>query len=426
MKILIKGATVVNSDDIFEADVLTNNGKIIKVEKNIPDKADKEIDARGKHIFPGFVDIHTHLRTPGREDEEDLVSGSKAAAHGGFTAICCMPNTTPCIDNEGLVRWVIEESKKIGLIDIYPVGAITKNRKGKELSEFGAMAKAGCLALSDDGDSIENSSLLRRALEYAKMFNLLIISHCEDKSLSAGGFIRESFISSKYGIRSVSDISESTIVHRDIALAKYVDARLHLAHISSKKSAEIISEAKKTFSKLSCETAPHYFTLTVEDIEKNKFHGNFRVNPPLGEKHDLEAIRKALKNGAIDCIATDHAPHSAAEKELPFEQAPSGFIGLETAFSLAYTHLVKNGILDLKTIAEKFSFNPVTILGLNERGRIEEGLLADITIVDLEKEWIVEPKKLLSKSNNTPFMGKKLKGTVEYTIHRGRIVYKNV
>jgi len=310
MKILIKGAKVVNNDDIFDADILINNGKIIKVEKSISGRADKEIDACGKHVFPGFIDIHTHLRTPGREDEEDFLSGSKAAAHGGFTAVCCMPNTTPCVDNEGLIRWVIEESKKIGLIDIYPIGAITKNRKGEELSEYGAMAKAGCLALSDDGDSVENGSLLRKALEYAKMFNLLIISHCEDKSLSAGGFIRESFISSKYGMRPVSDISESAIVYRDIALARYVDARLHLAHISSKKSIEIISEAKKTFSKLSCETAPHYFTLTVEDIEKSKFHGNFRVNPPLGEKHDLEAIRKALKEGTIDCIATDHAPHS--------------------------------------------------------------------------------------------------------------------
>lgn len=426
MRILIKGATVVNNDDIFEADILINNSKIIKVEKNISDKADKEIDASGKFVFPGFVDIHTHLRTPGREDEEDLLSGSRAAAHGGFTSICCMPNTVPCIDNEGLVRWIIEKAKEIGLVDIYPVGAITKNRAGEELSEFGAMAKAGCLALSDDGDSVENSSLFRRALEYAKMFDLLIISHCEDKSLSAGGFIRESFISSKYGIRAVSDISESTIVYRDIALAKYVDTRLHLAHISSAKSIDIISGAKKTFSKLSCETAPHYFTLTVEDIEKNKFHGNFRVNPPLGERHDLEAIRKALKNGVIDCIATDHAPHSAAEKELPFEQAPAGFVGLELAFSLTYTYLVKNGILDLKALVEKLSFNPIKILGLTERGKIEEGFLADIVVVDLDKEWVVEPARFFSKSNNTPFMGKKLKGTVEYTIHRGRIVYKNV
>jgi len=426
MKILIKGAKVVNNDDILNADILINNGKIVKIGKNISDKVDKNIDAHGKHVFPGFVDIHTHLRTPGREDEEDLLSGSKAAAHGGFTAVCCMPNTTPCVDNEGLARWIIEESKKIGIIDIYPVGAITKNREGKELSEFGAMAKAGCLALSDDGDSLRDSSLMRRALEYAKMLNLLIISHCEDKSLSAGGFIRESFISSKYGIRAVSDISESTIVYRDIALAKHVDARLHLAHISSKKSIDIISEAKKTFSKLSCETAPHYFTLTVEDIETNNFHGNFRVNPPLGEKHDLEAIRKALKNGTIDCIATDHAPHSAAEKELPFEQAPPGFIGLETAFSLAYTYLVESGIMSLKALSEKLSFNPVNILGLKERGRIEEGFLADIVIADLKKEWVVEPKKLFSKSNNTPFIGKRLKGVVEYTIHKGRIVYKNV
>jgi len=425
MKIVIKEAKVVNDDGIFDADILINNGKIIKVEKNISERADKEIDARGKYVLPGFVDMHTHLRTPGREDEEDLLSGSKAAVHGGFTAICCMPNTKPCIDNEGLVRWIIEESKAIGLVDIYPIGAITKNREGKELSEFGAMAKAGCLALSDDGDSIKNSSLLRRALEYAKMFNLLIISHCEDKSLSAGGFMRESFISSKYGIRAVSDIAESIIVYRDIELAKYTGARLHLAHISSKKSIDIIREAKKTFSNLSCETAPHYFALTVEDIEENKFHGNFRVNPPIGEKHDLNAIRKALKDGTVDCISTDHAPHSAAEKELPFEQAPAGFIGLEVAFSVAYTYLVKNGNIDLTTLVKRMSRNPVNILGLQKRGRIEEGFLADIVIVDLEKNWVVEPQKFSSKSSNTPFIGKRLQGTIEYTIHRGRIVYKN-
>lgn len=425
MKILIRGAKIVNSDKIFDADILINSGKIVRVKKGISDKADKIIDARGKYVFPGFVDIHTHLRTPGREDEEDILSGSKAAAHGGFTTICCMPNTDPCIDNEGLVRWIIDESKKIGIVDIYPVGAITKNREGKELSNFSAMAKAGCLALSDDGDSVKNSLLLRRALEYAKMCGLLIISHCEDKDLSAGGSIRESFVSSKYGIRAVSDISESVIVYRDIALAEYVGARLHLAHISSKRSIDIIRGAKKTFPQLSCETAPHYLTLTVEDVERNKFHGNFKVNPPLGEQYDLEAVRGALKEGTIDCIATDHAPHSPAEKELPFEQAPPGFIGLETAFSLAYTYLVKDGILDLRNITEKLSFNPVKILGLEKRGVIKEGFLADITIVDLEKEWTVEPKKILSKSKNTPFMGRSLKGTVEYTIHKGRIVYKN-
>ncbi len=423
MRILIKEAQIVNYDKIIEADLLIENSKITRIAKNISGKADKEIDAKGKYVFPGFIDLHTHLRAPGREDEEDLESGSLAAAKGGFTTIFCMPNTNPPIDNEGLARWIIEESRRIGLIDIYPIGAITKGRAGCELTEFAALKRSGCLALSDDGDSVANSLVLRRAYEYAKMYDLLLISHCEDKQLADNGSMRESFISSKYGIAGIPDIAESLVVARNITLAKYLDARIHLAHISSAKSVEIIKRAKKEGVKVTAETCPHYFSLTIKDIEEQDFPGNLKVNPPLGDQRDLKAIRKALAEGVIDCIATDHAPHSPAEKELPFEAAPFGFIGLELAFSLTNTYLVKEKVFDLKEMANKLSKRPAAIAGLDKCGEITQGYPADLVIVDLSRKWKVEEKNIVSKSKNTPFLGRELEGAIEYTLKKGKVVY---
>lgn len=421
MRLLIKNASLVNADEIIEANLLIENGKIAGIGKGIKG-ADKEIDAKGKYVFPGFIDLHTHLRTPGREDEEDLLSGSTAAAKGGFTTIFCMPNTDPAIDNEGLAKWISEESRSIGLVDIYPVGAITRNRAGKELTEFGALRRAGCIALSDDGFPVDDTLILRRAYEYAKMFGLLIISHCEDSQLSRGGNMRESFISSKYGIAGIPDIAESLIVARDIELAKYLDARIHLAHISCSRSLEIIKRAKKEGVKVTAETCPHYFTLTIDDIEKKDFPGNLKVNPPLGDKKDLAAVKRALGDGTIDCIATDHAPHSLAEKELPFEIAPFGFIGLELAFSLT-NFLVKDKTLDLKGVANRLSAQPAAIAGLDKCGKIARDYAADLVIVDLNGKWKVEEENIASKSKNTPFLGQELEGTIEYTIKKGKVVY---
>ena len=422
MNILIRGAKIVNFDSIVEADIFIHNSRIAKIGE-ISEEPDKIIDAKGKFILPGLIDMHTHLRTPGREDEEDLWSGSKAAAKGGFTTIFCMPNTNPALDNQGQVNWLLEEAEKVGILEILPVGAITKGREGKELSEFGMLKQAGCLCLSDDGNPLEDSSLLRRALEYAKMYGLLIISHCEDKNLSASGSLREHLISSKYGVEGIPWASESIAVFRDIELARYLDTKIHIAHVSSKRSLQIIKRAKEEGIKVSCETAPHYFILTIEDLEKSHFHPNFKVNPPLGDREDLEAIREGLKEGVIDCIATDHAPHSQGEKELPFEEAPPGVIGLELAFSLSYTYLVKRQILDLKDLVKLMSYNPANILGLKDRGYIKEGAWADLVIIDLSKSWQVLPHKLFSKSKNTPFIGHTLEGVVEYTISRGKIVY---
>jgi dihydroorotase len=428
MKILIKNATIVNADNIFEADILTANTRIVKVAKDItpPEPVDEVIDAKGKHVFPGFIDLHTHLRTPGREDEEDFLTGSQAAAAGGFTKIFCMPNTLPSIDNEGLAKWIFEESQKIGIVDIYPVGAITKNREGKELTEFGALRRVGCLSVSDDGVSLPDSLILRRALEYAKMIDILVVEHCEDLRLANKGAMRESFISSKYGVSAIPDIAESLIVARNIEMAKYLNTRIHLAHISTAKSVEFVKRAKNEGVKVTAETCPHYFMLTVDDIEENSFDARFKVNPPLGEKKDVEKIREALRDGVIDCIATDHAPHSHAEKELPFEDAPFGLIGLEFAFSLTYTHLVKAGILDLKEIANKLSANPAKIVGLSHCGVIQEGFIADIVIADLNRQWIIQEDKIRSKSKNTPFIGYQLYGVVEKTIHKGKIVFNEL
>ncbi len=423
MKILIKNAQVVNPEKTEKNDVLINNTKIEKVGKKINVKADKEIDASGKYLFPGFIDLHTHFRTPGAEEREDILSGSRAAVKGGFTTCFCMPNTDPAIDNEGIVNWLIEEARKVGLIDLYPVGTITKKREAKELSEFGALKKAGCKTLSDDGTSVKDSLLLRRAFEYAKMFDLLLVSHCEDSSLSDGGSMRESAVSSKYGIAAIPSISESLIVQRDIALAKYLDTKVHLAHISTADSVELIKRAKAQGVKVTAETCPHYFSLTLDDIVKNSFDGNFKVNPPLGDREDLKAIIKGLKEGVIDCIATDHAPHSKSEKELPFEDAPFGFIGLELAFSLVNTYLIKKGLLSVEDVAAKLAANPARIVGLKERGEVREKYLANLTIVDPDKKWTPTLENIVSKSKNTPFLNQELEGAVELTLYKGKIVY---
>ncbi|MBD3263691.1 MAG: amidohydrolase family protein, partial [Candidatus Omnitrophica bacterium] len=395
-KIIIRGANIVNSQNTKKADILIANGKIVEIKENIQKKGAVEIKAHNKHVLPGFIDIHTHLRTPGREDEEDLLSGSQAAAKGGFVKIFCMPNTQPPIDNEGVATWIIKESRRIGLVDIYPVGAITKGRKGVELSEFGSLKKSGCLSLSDDGDPVESTLLMRRALEYARMYNLLIVSHCEDRSLSQAGSMRESFVSSKYGISSVPDISESLRVARDIEIARYLNSPIHICHVSTAKSLQIIKRAKEKGVAVSCETCPHYFSLTLEDILANRFDANFKVNPPLGDKTDLEAVRRALKEGTIDCIASDHAPHSRAEKELPFEDAPFGMVGLELVFSLANTYLVKKGCLSLNEVSRRLSLNPALLYGFKNNGSIEEGKDADLVIADTDSALRVCEEELVS------------------------------
>jgi dihydroorotase len=423
MNILIKGGRVIDPVNKIDAlqDVLIQNGRISKVGKNIKAASAKVIDGKGKIVAPGLIDMHAHLREPGREDEETLLSGSRAAARGGFTTVVCMANTTPPIDDQGAVKYILSGAEKLGLIKILPVAAVTKDLKGKELTEIATLKKAGCIALSDDGNPVSNGEIMRRALEYSRMFDLPVISHCEDLNLSAKGVVHEGFISTLSGLPGIPDIAESAMVGRDLQLAEFSGGKLHLAHISTAKSVELIRQAKRKGLEVSSETCPHYFSLNCEKI--NGFDTNAKVNPPLRPQEDVEAIKKGLSDGTIDIIATDHAPHTEAEKDVEFNAASFGMIGLETALGLGITELVEKKVLDLTQLIRKMSSNPAKILGI-EAGSLSAGVSADVIIFDPQKEWQVRKEDFLSKSKNSGFIGRKLKGAVEYTICRGKIVYQ--
>ncbi len=422
MEFLIKGGHVVDPANNIDAirDILIEEGRIKEVKKALIKKGAKVIDAKAKIVLPGLVDMHVHLREPGREDEETIESGSLAAAKGGFTTICCMPNTDPAIDNQGVVELVVSGSKRIGLIKIFPIGAITRGLKGEELAELASISGAGAIGFSDDGDPLTNSQIMRRALEYSKMLNRIVISHCEDKDLSEGGVMNEGYVSMLLGLNGIPYTAETTFVARDIELAKMSDARLHIAHVSCKESVELIKKAKDRGVKVSCETAPHYFSLTEEAVRD--FNTNAKINPPLRTEEDIEAIKEALKDGTIDVIATDHAPHLDSEKDVEFDYAPFGIIGLETALSLAISELIDKKVLGWPELARKMALNPNRILGLGS-GTLSVGADADITIVDPEKTWKVTKESIFSKSKNTPFLNQTLKGVVEWTICRGKIIY---
>ena len=424
MKILIKNGQIVDPTAGIqkELDLLIEDGKISEVGRSLKASGAKEIDARGKLVLPGLIDMHAHLREPGREDKETILTGSRAAAKGGFTTICCMPNTSPCIDNQGVARFIISEAERAGLVDVRPIGAITKERNGEELSEMADLKRAGCVAVSDDGNSVPKADMMRRALEYASMIEFVVISHCEDKDLSGIGVMNEGFVSTILGLRPIPRHAESFIVERDIRLAELTGAKLHIAHVSTKESIELIRAAKKRGAAVTAETCPHYFTLTDEAVKS--FDTNLKVNPPLRTAADIEAIKEGLRDGTIDVIATDHAPHAENEKDVEFDYAPFGMIGLETALGLVVSELVEKKVLDWKGVTEKMAINPSKILGLG-KGRLAQGAAADVTIIDPKKEWQLKREDILSKSHNTPFIGRKLKGLVEYTIASGKIIYTN-
>lgn len=423
MPLLIKQGRVVDPQNKIDkiADVFINQGKIAEIKNKINKDNCAIIDASDKVVIPGLVDIHCHLREPGREDEETILSGAEAGAKGGFTTLCCMPNTQPVVDNQEVVRFIYTKAEQ-AKINIYPFGAVTKKQEGKELAELGELKKAGVIGLSDDGSAILNSRVMRRALEYARMFNLLITIHSEDRDLSKNGSMNESFLSTVLGLEGIPDIAESIMVARDLQLAQFLNVPIHFAHISTERSVELIREAKKKGIKVTCETAPHYFTLSEECVKD--FDPNFKINPPLRSRKDVEAIKQGLKDGTIDAIATDHAPHSPEEKELPFAQAPFGTIGLETALSLGISELVEKNILTMSQLIEKMSTKPAKIFNLCG-GNLSIGSPADLTVVDLNKEWTVKKENFISKSKNSAFLGRKLKGEVVTTICRGKIVYGN-
>ena len=409
-------------------DILIEEGKIREIVRKPGSSEDRKvgknskedfrsIDASGMYVLPGLVDMHTHLREPGFEHKETIRTGTLAAVRGGFTSICCMPNTNPVNDNATVTSFIIKKAIKEGSCEVFPIGAITKGQKGEELAELGIMYEAGCVAFSDDGMPVMNSLVMRRALEYSKIFDVPVISHCEDLSLSEGCSMNEGVVSSILGLKGIPSAAEDIMVARDIILADLTGGRVHIAHVSTRDSVELIRNAKKRGIAITAETCPHYFSITEHAVEG--YNTNAKVNPPLRTKRDVEAIMEGLADGTIDIIVTDHAPHHSDEKLLEFDKAPSGISGLETALSLCLK-LVEDGILSLSQLVEKMALNPSKILK-KETGTLKAGNDADIVIVDSSKIYMVETDKFASKGRNTPFDGWLLKGCPVITVVKGKV-----
>lgn len=421
MSILIKNVNIVNSTGVESSvDIYIENSIIKDIKKNLDIEVQKIIDARGLYVLPGLVDTHCHLRDPGYEYKEDISTGSRSAAKGGFTSIACMPNTDPVADNPAVVTYIIEKAKKEALVNVYPIGAITKGQKGEELAEMGSMKEAGIVAVSDDGRPVMKSSVMKKALIYAGQFNLPVISHCEDLDLAEEGSMNEGFMSTKLGLRGIPAAAESVMVARDVLLSEYTGIPVHIAHVSTKSSVEIIRNAKKNGVKVTCETCPHYFTLTEEACEG--YDTNAKMNPPLRTQEDVEAIIEGLKDGTIDIIATDHAPHHFDEKNVEFDNAPNGIVGFETALSLSYTALVETKVITLPQLVEKLSTGPARILNL-KKGVIDVNEDADLILVDFDTEYTIDVSEFASRGKNSPFDGFKVKGKNMMTIVGGKIVY---
>ncbi|NLD49978.1 MAG: dihydroorotase [Clostridiaceae bacterium] len=402
-------------------DILIEDGKIIEMGEELELLNGDVIYAQGKYVLPGLVDAHCHLRDPGFEYKEDIESGTRSAAVGGFTSIACMPNTNPVIDSEPLVKYVINKAKQDGVVNVYPIGSITKGLKGEELSEIGELKFAGAVAISDDGRPVKNPSIMKKALEYASMFDITVISHCEDLELADQGVMNEGLQSTLMGLKGIPAAAEELMVAREVILSEYTKVPVHIAHVSTSLAVDLIRNAKKRGVNVTCETCPHYFSLTEDAC--SDFNTLAKVNPPLRTAKDANAIVEGLKDGTIDIIATDHAPHHVDEKNVEFAVAANGIAGFETAFSLAMTYLVKPGHLTIEQLVEKMCVNPSRILGLN-KGSIEVGRSADIIIVDPDEEYYVDINKFKSKSRNSPFHGFKLTGSVYYTIVNGNVVVR--
>jgi len=423
MKILIKNGHIIDTLENIDGkyDILLKNGKIVQIKKEIESKEAEIIDAKNKMIFPGLIDMHTHLREPGYEEKETIKTGAEAAAAGGFTTIACMPNTNPAIDNPATVEYVKSEGEK-AVVDILPIGSITKKREGKELAELGFLAEAGVKAVSDDGNPVMNSEIMRRAMEYGDNFNLKIISHCEDLNLASEGVMNEGYYSTILGLKPIPAAAEETMIARDIMIAEFTGASLHIAHLSTKRGLELVTDAKKRGVNVSAEVTPHHFSLTDEAVKG--YDPNTKVNPPLRSQNDVDALKEGIAEGTIDIIATDHAPHTYEDKLGEFNYAANGISGLETALALVNTNLVKENIIDYKDLLKLMYEKPIELFDLKKDG-IKEGVLADLIIFDPDKEWEVKTDEFKSKGKNTPFAGQKLTGKNEITFSSGKLVYDN-
>lgn len=418
-KLLIRSALVGGK----KRDVLIDGDRIEKIAADIDAGDCKVIDADGLTALPAFVDMHVHLREPGYEYKEDIESGSRAAVAGGFSAVCCMPNTNPVTDNKYIVRYIKDRAKEVDLAKVYPIAAVSVGQKGETITEMGKLKEAGAVAFSDDGRPVESAQLMRIALEYAGGFNMPVISHCEDLSLVNDGVMNEGFTATLAGYKGITRASEEVMVARDIVLAETLGARVHIAHISTKGSAQLIREAKARGVKVTCETCPHYFAATDALLEGGD--ANAKVNPPLREESDRLAMIEAIKDGTVDAIVTDHAPHAKHEKEGGLIGAANGISGIETSFALSYTTLVRSGAITLEKLSELMTANPAGIVDI-ECGALKEGALADITLVDLDAKYTIDKNKFFSKGKNTPFHGKEVYGKVRYTLVDGKIKYKEV
>lgn len=419
---IIKNGSVIFKDTVEKKDIRVLGGKIEKIaDKLSPEQGEEVIDATGLHVFPGLIDMHVHLREPGFEYKEDIESGSKAAVKGGFTQICCMPNTQPVADNKVVISYIRHRGEEVGLCKIRPIGAITKGEEGEQMADIGEMKKAGAVAISDDGKTVKSSRLMRLAMEYASGFNMRCLCHCEDKELADGGVVNEGYNSTLAGLKGIPRAAEDVVIAREICLSESLGVPVHICHVSTYSGVRMIRDAKRAGVKVTAETCPHYFAATDDVI--TGFDTNTKVNPPIREEKDRLAIIEGLKDGTIDAIVTDHAPHHANDKNVEYNLAAFGISGIETSFGFAVTYLYKTGILTLNQLADKMSRLPAEILSL-EGGKIEEGVPADLTIADLDEEWIVDSSEFVSKGKNTPFNGRKLSGAVKYTIVDGDIKYK--
>jgi len=419
--LLIKGGRVIDpSQDLDQvADILIAEGKVEALGE-MRASAEEVIDAKGLIVSPGLIDMHVHLREPGKAEEETIASGSGAAVAGGFTTVCCMPNTEPAVDSQASAEFVFLQAQRAAKANIYPIGAITKGRQGKGLAEMGGLIQGGAVAFSDDGDCVKDTAVMRWALEYAKMFKKPIIAHCEDKDLSEEGVIHEGFVSTVLGLPGMPAAAEEVMVSRDLILAEYTGGYLHIAHISTSGSVDLVRRARSRGVPVTCEATAHHLTLTDECVKT--FDTNFKMNPPLRTARDVAALRKGLADGTIDCIVSDHAPHALEEKDVEFTLAPFGVIGMETLLPIVITELVEKGVLSINEVIAKLTLNPARILDL-PKGTLTVGADADITIIDPKVEWQIDVEKFKSKSRNCPFHGRKVTGRARFTIVGGEIKF---